>query len=169
MNTRRAQFKDPRVREALIQAFDFEWTNKTIMYGAYARTQSLFQNSDMVANGPPSPEELKLLEPFRGQVPDEVFGQPFVPPVSDGSGQDRTLLRKATQLLNEAGLRHQGRQALAAEWRGLQNRISARRAFVPAAPCGLYQESRHARDRRQPCGWSTPCNTAPGLKISTST
>jgi microcin C transport system substrate-binding protein len=104
MNTRRAQFKDPRVREALICAFDFEWTNKTIMYGAYARTQSLFQNSDMVANGPPSPEELTLLEPFRGQVPDEVFGQPFVPPVSDGSGQDRTLLRKATQLLNEAGL-----------------------------------------------------------------
>jgi microcin C transport system substrate-binding protein len=104
MNTRRAQFKDPRVREALILAFDFEWTNKTIMYGAYARTQSLFQNSDMVANGPPSPEEFKLLEPFRGQVPDEVFGLPFVPPVSDGSGQDRTLLRKATQLLNEAGL-----------------------------------------------------------------
>jgi microcin C transport system substrate-binding protein len=104
MNTRREQFKDPRVREALIHAFDFEWTNKTVMYGAYARTHSLFQNSDMVADGPPSPEELKLLEPFRGQVPDEVFGQPFVPPVSDGSGQDRTLLRKASQLLNEAGL-----------------------------------------------------------------
>ena len=104
MNTRRDKFKDPRVREALIHAFDFEWTNKTIMYGAYARTQSLFQNSDMVANGPPSPEELKLLEPFRGQVPDEVFGAPFVPPVSDGSGQDRTLLRKASQLLSEAGL-----------------------------------------------------------------
>jgi microcin C transport system substrate-binding protein len=104
MNTRREQFKDPRVREALIHAFDFEWTNKTIMYGAYARTRSLFQNSDMVADGPPSPEELKLLEPFRGQVPDEVFGQPFVPPVSDGSGQDRTLLRKASQLLDEAGL-----------------------------------------------------------------
>jgi microcin C transport system substrate-binding protein len=104
MNTRRDKFKDPRVREALIQAFDFEWTNKTIMYGAYARTHSLFQNSDMVASGPPSPEELRLLEPFRGQVPDEVFGMPFVPPVSDGSGQDRTLLRKASQLLNEAGL-----------------------------------------------------------------
>ncbi len=104
MNTRRDKFKDPRVREALIHAFDFEWTNKTIMYGAYERTHSLFQNSDMVANGPPSPEELKLLEPFRGQVPDEVFGMPFVPPVSDGSGQDRTLLRKASQLLNEAGL-----------------------------------------------------------------
>jgi microcin C transport system substrate-binding protein len=104
MNTRRKQFRDPRVREALICAFDFEWTNKTIMYGAYARTISPFQNSDMVATGLPSPEELKLLEPFRGKVPDEVFGEPFVPPVSDGSGQDRTLLRKASQLLTDAGL-----------------------------------------------------------------
>ena len=54
------------------------------MYDAYARTHSPFQNSDMMAKGPPSPDELKLLEPFRGQVPDEVFGQPYVPPVSDG-------------------------------------------------------------------------------------
>lgn len=104
INTRRDKFKDPKVREALVYAFDFEWTNKTIMYGAYARTHSPFQNSDMMVNGPPSPEELALLEPFRGQVPEEVFGAPFVPPVSDGSGQDRTLLRKAQQLLNEAGL-----------------------------------------------------------------
>ena len=103
-NTRRDKFKDPRVREALGYAFDYEWTNKTVMYGVYARTFSPFQNSDMVANGPPSPEELKLLEPFRGQVPDETFGEPFVPPVSDGSGQDRALLRKAQQLLQGAGL-----------------------------------------------------------------
>jgi microcin C transport system substrate-binding protein len=102
-NTRREQFKDPRVREAIGNAFDFEWTNKTVMYGAYKRTVSPFQNSDMVAVGPPSPEELKLLEPFRGQVPEDVFGEPYVPPVSDGSGQDRTLLRKAVQLLNDAG------------------------------------------------------------------
>ncbi|MGB6398472.1 MAG: extracellular solute-binding protein [Bradyrhizobium sp.] len=104
INTRREKFRDPRVREALIQAFDFEWTNKTIMYGAYARTHSPFQNSDMMADGPPSSQELALLEPFRGQVPDEVFGPPIVPPVSDGSGQDRALLRKASQLLQEAGL-----------------------------------------------------------------
>jgi microcin C transport system substrate-binding protein len=103
-NTRRDKFKDPRVREAVGCAFDFEWTNKTVMYGAYARTHSPFQNSDMVARGPPSPEELTLLEPFRGQVSDEVFGQPYVPPVSDGSGQDRALLRRAQQLLQEAGL-----------------------------------------------------------------
>ena len=104
INTRREKFKDPRVREALTYAFDFEWTNKTVMYDAYTRTRSPFQNSDMVAEGLPSPDELKLLEPFRGQVPDEVFGQPFVPPVSDGSGQDRALLRKAQQMLQDAGL-----------------------------------------------------------------
>ena len=103
INTRRDKFKDPRVREALGNAFDFEWTNKTIMYGSYARTVSPFQNSDLMANGSPSPEELALLEPFRGKVPDEVFGTPYMPPVSDGSGQDRTLLRKAIKLLEEAG------------------------------------------------------------------
>jgi microcin C transport system substrate-binding protein len=103
INTRREKFKDQRVREALIDAFDFEWTNKTIMYGAYERTHSVFQNSDMMAKGKPGPEELALLAPFRGQVADEVFGEPFVPPVSDGSGQDRGLLRKASQLLQDAG------------------------------------------------------------------
>jgi microcin C transport system substrate-binding protein len=103
LNTRRDQFQDPRVREALGCVFDFEWTNKTIMYGAYARTVSPFQNSDLMAKGPPDADELKLLEPFRGKVPDEVFGDPFVPPVSDGSGQDRKLLRKAAHLLQEAG------------------------------------------------------------------
>jgi microcin C transport system substrate-binding protein len=102
-NMRRDKFKDKRLREALVYAFDFEWTNKTIMYGSYERTHSMFQNSPMMATGKPSPEEIALLEPFRGKVPDEVFGAPFVPPVSDGSGQDRTLLRKASALLQEAG------------------------------------------------------------------
>jgi microcin C transport system substrate-binding protein len=102
-NTRREKFKDKRLREAFINAFDFEWTNATIMYGAYQRTRSVFQNSDMMAVGPPKPEEVALLEPFRGKVADEVFGEPFVPPVSDGSGQDRSLLRKASALLQEAG------------------------------------------------------------------
>jgi len=102
-NTRRPKFANPRLREALNYAFDFEWTNKTIMYGAYLRTDSVFQNSDMMAVGPPGPDELKLLEPWRGKVPDQVFGEPFVPPVSDGSGQDRALLRKASQMLQDAG------------------------------------------------------------------
>ena len=108
INTRREKFKDPRLREALIDAFDFEWTNKTIMYGSYERTHSVFQNSDMMAAGKPGPEELALLEPFRGTLPEEVFGEPFVPPVSDGSGQDRSLLRKANQLLQQAGLAVKG-------------------------------------------------------------
>ena len=169
INTRRDKFKDPRVREALIQAFDFEWTNKTIMYGAYARTHSPFQNSDMMASGPPSPEELKLLEPFRGKVPDEVFGMPFVPPVSDGSGQDRTLLRKASQLLQDAGLRHQGRQAAVAERRSLQDRISGRRAGVSAASRALYQESRHTRDRGELAAGRSRAVPGAAWRISTST
>ena len=103
LNMRRSKFKNPQLREALIYAFDFEWTNRTIMYGSYERTHSVFQNSDMMATGKPSEAELKILEPFRGKVPDEVFGEPFVPPVSDGSGNDRNLLRRASQLLNQAG------------------------------------------------------------------
>jgi microcin C transport system substrate-binding protein len=103
INTRRPTFRHPKLREALIDAFDFEWTNKSLMYGSYERTHSVFQNSDMMAKGPPSPQELALLEPFRGRVSEEVFGEPFVPPVTDGSGQDRALLRHAAQLLREAG------------------------------------------------------------------
>ncbi|ARP98796.1 extracellular solute-binding protein [Pseudorhodoplanes sinuspersici] len=103
INTRRSKFQNVQLREALIYAFDFEWTNRNIMYGSYDRTHSVFQNSDMMAVGKPGEDELKILEPFRGKVPDEVFGEPFVPPVSDGSGNDRSLLRHASQLLTKAG------------------------------------------------------------------
>jgi microcin C transport system substrate-binding protein len=103
INTRRDKFKDRRLREALIDAFDFEWTNKNIMYGSYDRTQSVFENSPMKATGKPGSEELKLLEPFRGKVPDEVFGEVYLPPVTDGSGHDRRWLHQAAKLLTEAG------------------------------------------------------------------
>ena len=103
MNMRREKFKDRRLREALIDAFDFEWTNRNIMYGSYDRTQSIFENSPMKANGKPSDAEVALLTPFRDQLPEEVFGEPYVPPVTDGSGQDRRWLRQGAQLLNEAG------------------------------------------------------------------
>jgi microcin C transport system substrate-binding protein len=102
-NTRREKFKDRRLRDALNYGFDFEWVNKNIMYSAYKRTRSIFEHSDLMATGKPEADELALLEPFRGQVLDEVFGEPFVPPVSDGSGQDRALLRTGTRLLREAG------------------------------------------------------------------
>ena len=103
INTRKEKFNDSRLREALCDAFDFEWTNKNIMYGAYQRTHSLFQNSTLMATGKPDVAELALLEPFRGKVPDEVFGEPYVPPVTDASGQDRRWLRRAAQLLSKAG------------------------------------------------------------------
>ena len=102
-NMRRDKFKDKRVREAFIDSFDFEWVNVNIMYGVYQRTKSVFENSDMMAVGPPGPAEIALLKPYHGKVPDEVFGEPYVPPISDGSGQDRALLRKANALLQEAG------------------------------------------------------------------
>jgi microcin C transport system substrate-binding protein len=119
-NTRREKFKDRRLREAFIYAFDFEWTNKTIMYGSYERTHSVFQNSDMMAVGKPAGDEAALLEPFRGQVPDEVFGDPFVPPVSDGSGQDRSLLRRASTLLQEAGYPIKGGKRISPQGEGIR-------------------------------------------------
>ncbi|WP_289035648.1 extracellular solute-binding protein [uncultured Roseibium sp.] len=107
-NTRLDKFSDPRVRRAIGYAFDFEWSNKSLFYGLYTRTQSFFQNSDMMAQGMPSPEELALLEPFRGQVSDEVFGELYVQPVSNGSGFDRSMLREASRLLTEAGYTRDG-------------------------------------------------------------
>jgi microcin C transport system substrate-binding protein len=103
INTRRDQFKDPRVREALDLAFDFEWSNKNLFYNLYTRTQSYFENSPMKASGPPSAEELKLLEPFRDKLAPEVFAEPYVPPVTDASGRNRDSLRHAKELLTAAG------------------------------------------------------------------
>jgi len=108
INERRGKFKDPRVREAIGLCFDFEWSNKNLMYGAYRRTASFFENSDLKATGAPSPDELALLEPLRGKLPAEVFGEPWMPPVSDGSGQDRALLKRADALLREAGCTRSG-------------------------------------------------------------
>lgn len=103
LNTRRPQFRDRRVREALALALDFEWVNRNLMYGLRKRAASYFENSPMKAEGKPSPAELALLEPFRGKMPDSVFDEPWLPPVSDGSGQDRAILRRASQLLTAAG------------------------------------------------------------------
>lgn len=102
-NIRRDKFKDPRVREALGYAFDFEWTNKTLFYGQYTRTDSYFANSELAAQGLPGPEELALLEPYRDRLPREVFEKDYQPPVTDGSGNNRDNLREAVRLLKEAG------------------------------------------------------------------
>lgn len=104
MNTRRPQFQDRRVREAVSLAFDFEWSNKTLFHEQYARPRSYFQGSKgLMAEGLPEGEELALLEPFRDQVPPAVFTTPFTPPVTAGDGRDRVSLRRATALLREAG------------------------------------------------------------------
>jgi len=108
LNTRREQFKDSRVREAIGLAFDFEWTNKNVMYSAYKRIVSFFPNTDMEAKGKPGSEELKLLEPFRDKLAASVFGEPYTPPASDGSGFDRTLLKQAYELLLAAGCKRVG-------------------------------------------------------------
>jgi len=107
-NTRRPQFRDPRIREAIGLAFDFEWTNANIMYGSYKRLVSYFENTPMKAEGKPSTDEVALLEPFRDRLPAEVFGDISVPPVSDGSGSDRKLLRQANDLLLAAGCKRDG-------------------------------------------------------------
>jgi len=103
INTRRDKLKDPRVREALDLVFDFQWSNKKLFYSLYKRTTSYFENSDMKASGKPSPEELALLEPFKHKLSPEVFGEPYTPPVTDGSGNNRDNLKKARDLLIAAG------------------------------------------------------------------
>ena len=102
-NTRRPIFADPRVREAVGELFDFEWTNKNLFYGAYTRSRSYFSNSELAATGAPSPAELKLLEPWRGQIPDEALTREYDPPNTDGSGEIRNNLRAALALFAAAG------------------------------------------------------------------
>ncbi len=102
-NLRRDLFKDSKVREALAYAFDFEWSNKNLFYGQYERTRSFFDNSELGATGLPSPEELALLEPYRDQLPPEVFTKAYQPPKTDGSGNVRSNLRTASKLLRDAG------------------------------------------------------------------
>ena len=103
MNTRRAVFADPLVREAMADVFDFEWTNKNLFYGSYTRILSYFSNSDLASSGVPQGDELKLLEPYRGELPAALFSQPFALPVTDGSGNNRAQLKQALDLLQRAG------------------------------------------------------------------
>ena len=103
MNTRRQVFSDPGVREALAYAFDFEWANKNLFFGQYTRTSSYFENSELASSGLPEGRELEILEPYRDQLPDDVFNEAYQPPSTAGKGGLRDNLRKALTLLREAG------------------------------------------------------------------
>lgn len=102
-NIRRDMFKDPRVRQALATAFDFEWSNKNLFYGQYKRSRSYFENSELAATGLPGPDELALLEPYRDRIPDDVFTKEYNPPKTEGDGRIRANLRDGDRLLKEAG------------------------------------------------------------------
>ncbi|MCG9662857.1 extracellular solute-binding protein [Vibrio mediterranei] len=102
-NTERPVFSDPKVREALNYAMDFEWMNKNMFYNQYTRTRSYFQNTDYEAKGLPSEAELEVLNKYKGKIPERVFTDEYNPPVTDGSGRIRPQMRKAFALLKEAG------------------------------------------------------------------
>ncbi|MFL1453684.1 extracellular solute-binding protein [Marinobacter sp. GN3S48] len=103
LNTRKSVFSDPRVREALSYGFDFEWANKNLFYGQYTRTESFFENSELASTGLPEGRELEILEQYRDQLPEDVFTEDYQPPGIEGKNGLRQNLRKAMQLLKEAG------------------------------------------------------------------
>ncbi len=114
-NIQRPFFQDRRVRMALNYALDFEWMNTNLFYDQYTRTRSYFQNTKYEAKGVPSEEELRILEPFRGKIPEEVFTQEYNPPKTDGSGNIRQEIRQALRLLQEAGWEFKERRLVNAE------------------------------------------------------
>ena len=105
INMRQEKFQDIRVRQALNLLFNFEWTNQTFFHGLYERTTSFWEGSDMAAEGPPEGLELEVLERFRDRLPAEIFeSDPVTPPVnSPGQVLDRSAIREAGRLLDEAG------------------------------------------------------------------
>lgn len=107
-NLRRAPFDDHNVRQAINLLYDFETIKRTILYNQYERINSYFPNSEYGVSGPPTAEEIAVLEPYRDQLPPEVFSEAFVAPVSDGSGRNRTQLREALRLFNQAGWELEG-------------------------------------------------------------
>ena len=103
INTRRDKFKDVRVREALGLAIDYEWMNRQMFYGAYQRVRGLFGNTDCQASGLPGPQELAILEPWGSQIAPAAMDAMFAPPRTDGAGSLRDNLRRARDLLGQAG------------------------------------------------------------------
>ena len=159
-NLRRPMFQDPKVRQALAYAFDFEWSNKNLFYGAYTRTRSYFDNSELAATGVPQGEELKILEAYRGQIPDAVFTTDYDPPKYDGSGNIRDGLRQALALLKDAGWSFKG-EKLVNDKTGAAVRVRdpARRSVDGAdRRCPLCRTS---------SGWGSPPRCARSMSRNT--
>ena len=158
-NMRRPLFQDRRVRQALGYAFDFEWSNQTLFYGQYTRTESYFDNSELAANGVPGPDELAMLEPFRGKVPDEVFTNEFE------AADDRRLGQHARQPAP-------GRRA--AEGRPAGRRrtaklVNGRRAASASRSCSTRRSSSasRCRSRRTSSASASRPTCAPWTRRST--
>ncbi len=115
LNSRRPLFNDPKVRSALGYAFDFEWTNQNLFFSQYRRNQSYFENSELASSGLPSGEELKILKPFREQLPESVFTEPFSAPSTTAPGSLRKNLRIASKLLKDAGWQIKNKQLVHAK------------------------------------------------------
>ena len=154
-------FADPRVRHALGLVYDFQWANKNLFYGDYVRSDSYFENSDLASSGLPAGDELKLLEPFRQELPPELFTQPFTLPVTDGSGNNRAQLVQALQLLQQAGWQVKDRKLVDAN--GQQMRFDD--------PAGRSDRSSGWRcpTCRTSSGWGSMHGCARSIRRSTST
>ncbi|WP_148862670.1 extracellular solute-binding protein [Marinobacter fonticola] len=103
MNSSKHPFDNRKVREALAYGFDFDWANENLFYGQYTRTDSYFENSDLASGGLPEGDELALLEPYRDQLPPEVFNQEYQPPSTTGGSSLRDNLRSAMKIFQQAG------------------------------------------------------------------
>jgi len=111
-NTRKSKFSDPRVRRAFNLAFDFEWANKNLFYGQYARVSSYFQNTELTSSGLPSGRELEILNELKSEIPPEVFTTEYKNPSNDKPRSMRTHLREAIKLLAQAGWKNKGGKLL---------------------------------------------------------
>lgn len=109
LNARRDIFRDPRVREAMVRLYDFEWANKNLFFGLYERQKSYFDGSELASIGRPADaRETALLAPFPGAVRADFLAGTWAPPIGDGSGRDRAVLKSALDLLTAAGWKLQG-------------------------------------------------------------
>ena len=171
LNLRRPQFQDRRVRQAFNLAFDFEWANKNLFYGQYARVGSFFQGSELAAPAAlPQGRELEILNEVKDQVPPEVFTTVHTNPVNNSTDDMRGNLRKAVQLLKDAGYEIKGGSARRQQDRAAAHRrVPARVAAVRAHRAALYRQSGAARHQGEDCAWWTARNIPGGSTASTTT